>query len=178
MKRAVIPIVIICMAAGLFMPLKAQDASPAQFFYVVKKLLPDMSKLTIFMNPDNVEGLKGSINRAALQNHITVKIFPVSSAIELGKHIRQLPEASVLIVLSSSVLTQKSSAVYVLKKCIEKNIAVVSSSQAYSDLGAFLSLIKGPEGMNVVVNMKQYADLKSKVTQENLQLAGVTQVIE
>jgi len=179
MKRGImLSVIFISLLAGFF-TLYAKDASPSQFFYVIKKLMPDCKEISMFMSSETIDKKKVSINRAALQNKIKVKIFPIESAIELGKNIRLLKDGDVLIVYSSDVLLNKSSAVYVLKKCIEKNIAVITSSKLYSDLGAFLGLIRGEDSkLKVIVNFKQYAELQSSITQEKLQLAGVTQVIK
>ena len=157
----------------------SQDASPSQFFYVIKKLLPETKSVSIFMDPEIIDKERVSLNRAALQNQLKVKIYPIASPIELGKNIRQLSGGSVLVVYTSDVLTSKSSAAYVLKKCIEKNITVVSSSQLYSDLGAFLGLLRGEDNkLKIVVNFKQYANLQSNVTADRLQLVGAKLVTE
>jgi len=177
-SKLMLSVILVSLIFGV-LSLYAQEASPSQYFYVIKRLLPNVSEVSIFMAPELIEEKKLSINRAALQNKLTVKIFPIASAIELGKNIRQLKDGGVLIVYSSNVLLSKSSAVYVLKKCIEKNIAVVSSSQIYSDLGALLGLIRGEDNkLKVVLNLKKYASLQSQITQDKIQLAGVTQVIE
>jgi len=172
---SILLLLIVFVNAAVF----AQEASPSQYFYVIKKLLPDTKSVSIFMDPELIIKEKVSINRAALQNNLKVRIYPISTPIDIGKNIRQLKDGSILIVYSSDVLTSKSSVAYVLKKCIEKNVTVVSSSPLYSDLGAFLGLIKGEDNkLKIVVNFKQYANLQNNVMQERMQLVGVTQVIE
>ena len=157
----------------------AADANPTQFFYIVKKLFPDVGEIAVFISPDALSAQKTMMDRAAAQNKIKAKIFIIETSTDVGKRIRELRENSVLVVFSSDILMKKSTQLYILKNCKEKQISVFTSSRDYSELGALMGVIKNESNtVELVLNLKNNEYLKPKFSDTFIQQAGIGEVIQ
>ena len=157
----------------------AQDANPSQFFGIIKRLFPETGEVAIFISPELIATQKEVIDRSAVQNQIQARIHVVESGIDVGKSIRELQENSLLVIFSSDVLMTKSSKLYILSKCKEKQISIVTSSRDYSESGALLGLVKNEKNrIELVLNLKHSEHLKAKFTEDFIAQAGIKEVIQ
>ena len=157
----------------------AGDANASQFFYIVKKLFPDATEIAVFISHESLSEQKTMLDRAAAQNKVKATIYLIETSTDVGKRIRELRENSILVIFNSSVLLKKSTQLYILKNCKEKQISVFTSSREYSDLGALLGIIKGSDNtVDLVLNLKQNEYLKPKFTDVLIQQVGIAEVIQ
>ncbi|RMH64986.1 MAG: hypothetical protein D6677_03490 [Calditrichaeota bacterium] len=160
--------------------LSAKNATAAQFLYMINKILPEKKNVTIFMSPDVLDKEKPKLERAAATFGMKVKIFLVENARSLGEGFKQVGDDNVLVVYENSVTSQKSSKLFILKKCKERNIPVVTPMASYSESGAFLGIIVDEKFKmkDLLVNVQNYAEYAPKFTEEFNMAVGVTQVIK
>jgi hypothetical protein len=178
MKHRIISIAIALMFVLQIGSAVAQDANAYQFFFTIKQFLPETKDLTVFISKEKLGEEKDKIERASAQNQMKPKIYVIESAFELGKIVTKLPSNSALLVYNSGVLMKKSTIMYVLSKCKDKNIAVVTSSREYSDLGALLGLIKDDANkVNLVLNLKQNETFQSSFSDAVIEQAQFAEVI-
>ena len=157
----------------------SQDANPSQFFYIVKRIFPDIENVAVFISQESLGENKSMMDRAAAQNKVKAKIYIIESSTDVGTRIRELKENSVLVIFSSDVLMKKSTQLYILKNCKEKQISVFTSSRDYSELGALMGLIKSLDRkVDLVLNLKQNEHLKTKFTGDYVEEVGIQEVIQ
>ena len=157
----------------------AQDANPSQFFYIVKRLYPDIEEVAVFISPESLAEHKAMMDRAAAQNKIKVVLYLIETSTDVGDKIRELKESSILVIFSSAVLMKKTTQLYILKNCKEKKISVFTSSRDYSDLGALMGLIKNADNrVDLVLNLRQNEHLKPKFTDDYVAEVGIQEVIQ
>lgn len=172
------------MAMGLLflmlsVSMAGKTASPLQVFFTMKQVFPELKEASIFISKEVFEAEKTKISRAALQTQIQAQVYPIESPKDISKHLRNMADESVLIVLAGGILDDKSSKLYILSKCKEKKIAIVTNSADYTESGATLGVVAGEDGkMAPVLNLKHSPHLKAKLSQAMLQKAGIAQVIE
>ena len=88
-----------------------------------------------------------------MQNGLSAKLYVISNTIDVGKRLRELPSKSILVVYQSDVLSKKSTQrLFILTKCKEHQIAVITSSAEYSELGALIGLVKTGPRFELVLN--------------------------
>jgi len=157
----------------------AENATSAQYLYMVNKVLPEVKKAAVFMPPELVEAEKSKLQRAAAAFQIQVTIYPIESNRTIGENLKKVSDDEVLIVYDSPVLMEKSSRLYILKKCKERNIPVITSNEEYSKSGAFIGIIVDGEFKisQLLVNLQHYEQFASKFTEEFSLALGVTQII-
>ena len=158
----------------------AKNATAAQFLYMINKILPEKKNVTIFMAKDILEKEKPKLERAAATFGMKVKIFLIENARSLGEGFKQVSDNDVLVVYENSVTTQKNSRLFILKKCKERNIPVVTPMASYSQSGAFLGIIVDDKFKmkDLLVNVQNYAQYAPKFTEEFNVANGITQVIK
>ncbi len=150
-----------------------------QYFYAIKKIFPDTKEIAIMLPKDQEASQKAALAKAAVSIGVKVKLYLVEDARSIGSNIKMIPDNSVLVVYDAPVLMEKSSRVYILSRCKEKNITVVTASQEYSDSGALIGLLRGDDGkLKIVVNLKFSPELAAKFTPEFIQKTGVSQVLQ
>ena len=177
MKGLCLFVVLLMLSQGAVAA--AGDANATQFFYIVKKLFPEASEIAVFISPETLSEQKTMLDRAAAQNKVKATVYLIETSTDVGKRIRELKENSILVIFDSSVLLKKSTQLYVLKNCKEKQISVFTSSREYSDLGALLGIIKSSDStVNLVLNLKQNEYLKPKFTDVFIKNTGIAEVIQ
>ncbi len=175
-----VTITLILLFTFLSGQLWAKNATAAQFLYMVSKVLPEKKNVSIFLPAELLSREKPKIERAAATFGLKVKLFLIETARSLGEGFKQLKNDEVLIVYESDVTSVKSSRLFILKKCKERNIPVVTPMEEYSKAGAFLGIIVNEKFKmkDLLVNVQNYAEYAPKFTEEFNVAIGVTQVIK
>ena len=164
---------------SLLKPLYANDATPAQFFYVIKNIFPDCEKIAIFVSKDKLAGLEKNIARSAKQFNLKPTVYVIESSSQIGGSISKLSNNSVLVIYCSKLLSKSSSKIYILSKCKKKQITLATTSKDYVNSGALLGLITSTENnLDLMANLKQNEHLKSRFTPELIQKIGFKEVIQ
>ncbi len=157
----------------------AKDVTARQYFFTVKKIFPDTKNINVFIQSSELEKVKDKIAQAAAQAQIKVKVFPVSDFKSIGASLRKLENSSTLVVYPSTILVDKSSRLFILKKCKEKEIAVISSSKDYSDFGALLGILpQSGQKTKIVLNLKHSEFLSSTFTPDYTKKVGISEIIK
>ena len=106
--------------------------------------------------------------------NLKAKIYVIESTSAIGNAIKQINPNSLLVIFSSDILNQKSSILYILSKCKEKQILLLTSSLDYSEAGALLGLITDEnQKTKLIVNLTHSENLRAKFSQELLQQQGI-----
>ena len=159
--------------------LSAAEVNVYQFFYAIKKIFPDLKEVSMFLADDVLQAQKATIGRAALQNQLEAKIYVIETKSDIGKQLQALSHQSVLVIYTSAILTDKSTQLYILKTCKNKEISVITSSREYTDLGALLGIIPdGEKGIEMVLNLKHNMHLKERFTDAFIDDSGISEVIQ
>ena len=158
--------------------LSAQKVTPRQYFFTVKKIFPDTEEIGVFIQSSELPEVKDKIALAAAQAQIKVKIYSVSDFKSIGKGLKKLPQSGTIVVYPSPILLDKSSKLFVLKKCKEKAVAVISESKEYSDAGALLGIFPQVGAKTkIILNLKHSQDLLAKFTPDYVKQVGISEVI-
>ncbi len=174
----------IYLISVIFLLILSQSASAKnitwlQYFFAVKKIFPETKEIAVFLPQSEQSSQKEAMAKAAAKIGVKIKLYLVDDARSIGNNLKLVPENSVLIIYDSPVLMDKSSRVYILSRCKEKNISVVTASKEYSDSGALVGLLRGDDGrLKIVINLKFSPDLAAKFTPEFNQQAGVSKVLQ
>ncbi len=158
----------------------AKDATAAQFLYMIHKILPEAKTVSVFLSSDQLDKAKTKLARAGATFGVKVKIYLVDTQKNIGENLKAIADNSVLVVYDTPTLMKKSSRMFILSKCKEHNIAVVTSSADYSKSGAFLGLIVDDKYKmkDFLVNLQNYSRFASKFTDEFKLALGVTKVFK
>ena len=106
------------------------------------------------------------------------KVFLISDARSIGKSIKELKDVDVLLVYNSPVLVNKKSRLFVLSKCKDRKIPIISSSEEYAASGAFIHLGKDEnKKTKIVINLKQSTYLAARFTDESTKKMGIAKLI-
>lgn len=163
----------------LTMALNAQNVTPRQYFFTVKKIFPHVKYIDVILEQSQVEKYQKNIAKAAAQTQIKAKIYPVYDFKSIGKSIKKIEKSSILIVIPSAVLNKKSSKLFILSRCKEKDIMVVTESKDYSDSGALLGIFtRAGAKTKIVLNLKHNQELLAKFTPEYAKQTGISEVIQ
>ena len=159
--------------------LNAQNVTPRQYFFIVKKVFPDIKEINVIVDENDLANVKDDIAKAAGQAQVKAKIYPVSDFKSIGKTVKKVEKSSTLVVIPSPILTDKSSKLFILSKCKEKDIAVVSESKEYSESGALLGIFP-QEGARtkIVLNLKHSQELLAKFTPDYAKEVGISEIIQ
>jgi len=158
--------------------LKAGEPSFLQYFYSVKKVLPGTKTIGVFIDEGTYKNKETQIKRAAKQTNLQAKIYLITDTKSIGKYIKQLQDVDVLLVYTNPVLNQKSSRLFILSRTKSLNIPIVSSSEEYSNAGAFLYIFKGEnQKTQLVVNLKQTPYLANRFGEEATKKMGISKLI-
>ena len=156
----------------------ADDANATQYLTMAKQAFQDAKEVAIFISEEDLAKEKDIINRAALQNGLTAKLYVIANTIDVGKRLRELSPNSILVVYQSEVLSKKSTQLFVLKKCKESQIAVITSSSEYTELGALIGLVKTGPRFELVLNLKQNDWAAARFPSDVIERLGIARVIE
>ena len=168
-------ITLILLSIGI----NAQNVTPRQYFFIVKKIFPDTKEISVILDEKDLPNFKDDIAKAAGQAQVKAKIYPVSDFKSIGKSVNKVEKSGTLVVVPSPVLADKSSKLFILSKCKEKDIAVISESKDYSDSGALLGVFpQDGAKTKVVLNLKHSQDLLAKFTPDYAKQVGISEVIQ
>jgi len=174
--RLFVVILLYAFSGQLF----ARNATASQYLYMISKVIPEKKNVSIFMSKDLVDKEKPKLERAAVTFGLTVKIYLIDNARTIGSSLKKIESDNALVVYGSPVLDEKTSKMFILSKCKEKGIPVVSSNEEYAKAGAFIGIIVNEKFKmsQLLINLQNHADQSSKFTEEfNLSL-GITQVLK
>ncbi len=149
-----------------------------QYFYAIKQIFPNETQVAVLIPKDVLSAEQKALSRAAAINKLKVKLFPVSDTRDIGSHIKLMEDNSILIVYDAPLFMEKSSMLYILSRANDKNLTVVSESEAYGAAGAFLTLSKQDSKLKIVVNLKFKPELAAKFTPEFQQKLGICEVLQ
>ncbi len=157
----------------------ARNATAAQYLYMVSKVIPEKKNVAVFMSKDIVEKEKIKLERAAATFGITATIYLIDTAKTIGASLKKLNGDEALVVYETPVLDEKSSKMFILSKCKEKSIPVISPSEEYAKAGAFIGIIVNEKFKmsKLMINLQNHADQSSKFTEEFNSSLGITQVL-
>ncbi len=173
-------IMTLSILLGLAVSGMSGEPTAAQYFYTAKKLMPEAMEISIFMSKDQLDVHKSKIERAATQFNLSPTIYVIESSKNIGQSINKMNDNGLLLIYETPELMDKSSRLFVLSKCKDKNIKIISSSLEYSQQGAFLGLITNDDKRieHFIVNLKHSEPaLASIFTDEFISQVGVTEVI-
>ncbi len=157
----------------------SKDVNAGHFLYMAKKIFPETSDVTVFISKEAMQTQQPLLERASAQHQLKTSVFLIGNSMDVGKNIKKLKKNSILIIIDSDLLMKKSTQLYILKNCKEKQISLFTPSRGYSDLGALLGVIQSNENqVELVVNLKHNDHLKSNFNDEFLQKVGITDVIQ
>ncbi len=150
-----------------------------QYFFSVKKVLPDTKTIGIFLPESEFADQKAKIAKASKLTGIKSKIFLIDDMKSIGQSIQSLSGLDLLLVYDSPLLMKKTSRMFILSKCKAKNIPIITASEKYSKSGAFLGLLKGEKGhTKMVLNLKLTPQLASLFTEDYLKKTGIKEQIK
>ncbi len=160
--------------------LYAKEPSFTQLFYVTRQIFPEAEELIIFLSNEQLSAAKTKINRASAQSKFKSKVYIIENSTMIGQSVQKLPKQSILLIMSSDVLMKNSNKLYILSKCKEKQIAIISPTREYSESGALVGIISNAENnkLDLVLNLKHNEQFKSKFTAELIQKLDIQEVIQ
>lgn len=177
MKKFWLVIVILLFSHGLL--LSAQNPTPLQIFFAIKKIFPEIGEISVFISKTDFEKQKIKIGRAAAQSQLRAKLFPIGNSADIGRNLKQLGDSSILVIFDSDIFRQNKNKIYILSKCKEKKIKLVTSSKEYSDSGALIGILAGNDGKtHIVLNLKHRPDLQPVFTDARIQQTGIAEIIQ
>lgn len=177
-RKIIITILLTAVVLSFASNVMAKEASPMQFLYVVKQIFPDNPEIAVFISEDVLAKEENALKRAAAQTQLQPKIYIIGNSADIGKRMRELKPNTILIMFESELLIKKNTMLYVLSKCKENELLLVTSSKEYTELGALLGLLYDEDQLQVVLNLKHNTQLKPKFSQEFVQVVGIHQIIE
>ncbi len=176
MKRMLV--VIGCLLAFHLTLFAGNNPTPLQMLFSIKKVFPEVKEVSVFISKGQLASEQEKITRAAAQTQLKVVLYPIDNASDIGSSIRQIPEKSFLVIFDSAVMDQNSSRLYILSKCKERGISLVTSSSAYTESGALLGVLSGQDQKtDLVVNLTHNEQFQSKFNPDYVQQTGITRVI-
>jgi hypothetical protein len=170
--------ILICLIL-LFLSGKnfAGDVTFLQLFHIVKQVFPETQNIALLLAKEDLNTKMTKINRAAAMTQLKVKVHTVDNSFEIGKEIKRVKDKSILVVGNSELFNEKKTKLYILSKCKEKEISLITSSRDYVESGALLGLVKSDDGKSeVMLNLKHYAFLREKFTDEFKQEVNITEL--
>lgn len=174
MLKLITTILILCSIG-----INAQNVTPRQYFFIVKKIFPDTKEISVIIDEKQLDNFKDDIAKAASQAQVIVKIYPISDFKSIGKSVKKINKSGILVVIPCPVLTNKSSKLFILSKCKAKDVAVISESKDYSDSGALLGIFpQDGAKTKVVLNLKHSQDLLTKFTPDYAKQVGISEVLQ
>ncbi|HPG39994.1 MAG TPA: hypothetical protein PLP19_09510 [bacterium] len=151
--------------------------SSMQLFFLVKQAFPEASEVNIFISKANLAEEKDKIARATVQFQLKALIYDVDNAADIGNGTKKISDNSILIVYDDEVFANKTNKLYILSKCKEKKISLITSSMDYIQSGALLGYIEENSAKKIILNITHYDYLKEKFTNDVVQKIGVAEVI-
>jgi ABC-type uncharacterized transport system substrate-binding protein len=176
--RVIMPYILLIITFSINVCIYADDANATQYLTIAKQAFPEVKEIHIFISPEDYDVEKGKINRAALQNKVTAKVYLIETSVDVNTNLKEIPQNSVLVVYQSRVLSRKSTILFMLSKCKKKKISLVTSSREYSESGALLGIVKENKRFKIILNLKQSEWLTAIFTEGKRFALGISEIIE
>ncbi len=178
MKRKILFILVVCIVSQ-WGSTTAKEVSSLQLMYVVKKVFPEANEVALLIPKYSLnENEKEKIARAAANTKLKVFVHGVETYADIGTALKSLANQSLLMVISSDILSENSSKLFILSKCKEKNISIVATSRDYAQSGALLGLVNENDRIQLILNLKHSRDdLKGRFTESFVQEMGIQEII-
>ena len=157
---------------------QAGDVTILQMLFVSKKALPEFEEVSVLITKWDMEANMEKINRASAQMQLKLALYAVENSFDIGEVFRKIPPQSALVIIDEGLFDNNKMKLYILSKCKESEISVVTSSQDYFDSGALVGYVMNEQGKrSIMINLTHYAHLQPKFTEEFIQVAGIEKVI-
>jgi ABC-type uncharacterized transport system substrate-binding protein len=165
---------------GIFGQAIARNATAAQYLYMVNQIIPEKKNVAVFMSKELVETEKMKLERAATTFKLKVTVYIIESPRNIGESLKMIDENTALVVYETPVLQEKSSKMFIISKCKEKNIPIVTPSEEYVKSGAFIGIVVNEKlkVSQLLVNLQNYSQFAPKFTEEFTLALGVTEIIK
>lgn len=171
-----ITVTLFCSVSQLL----AKNATAAQYLYMVNKIVPEKKNVAIFMSKEMVETEKVKLERAASTFDLSVTVYIIESPRNIGESLKKIDDSSALVVYETEILQEKSSKMFIISKCKEKNIPVITPSEEYVKAGALVGIIVDEKFKmsQLLINLQNYSQFAPKFTEEFTLALGVTELIK
>ncbi len=177
MKKVVIALCL-TLACGSSSILFGKDVTPLQLFFLVKQAFPDKQELAILITKEQYEEQETKIKRATVQMKIKAIIHMVSGSKDVGRALQKVADNAIVVLFDSEALTKQATRLYVLSKCKEKRISLVTTSKPYGESGALLCLYNDKaDKLTILLNLKKNLHEKGRFTDALVQKLGVSEVV-
>ena len=156
----------------------AAEVTPLQLFFLVKQAFPEKTDVSVLITEEVYKSQEQKISRASAQMQLKVNIFIVAGPQDVGKALQKIQDEAVVIVFDGRSLVDQSTRLYVLSKCKDKQIALITTSPDYGESGALICLAPDEsEGLKITLNLKKNINQKDRFNEELVQKLGVTEVV-
>ena len=157
---------------------QAGEISALQLLYLVKQAFPEKEQVEVFINKDEYKEKETNIKVASAQMKFKINVHLIEQATDIGQAFGKIADNSLLVIFTAEVFNKSSARLYVLSKCKDKQVAIITTSKEYSDSGALLCVYKDENAqLKVVLNLKKNEHLKDRFTEEVIQKAGIQEVV-
>jgi len=158
---------------------QAKEANAMQLMYVVKKVFPETNDVALLIPKQNFDdNEKAHIARGAANAKLKVTVYAIDAHMDIGNAMKSLNDQSVLVVISSGILAESSSKLFLLSKCKERDISIIATSRDYAQSGALLGLVSENNRTQLILNLKHSREeLKGRFTESFVQELGIQEII-
>ncbi|MBN2411536.1 hypothetical protein JXQ31_07570 [candidate division KSB1 bacterium] len=153
------------------------NVTTTQYFYLVKQAFPNASEINIFITKSELAREKEKIDRATVQFKLKALIYEIDNSADIGKATKSLNENSILVIYDDNIFANNKNKLYILSKCKEKKISLVTASLDYIESGALLGYVEKDGAKSIILNLTFYDHLKTEFNVEKIQKLGITEVI-
>jgi len=168
----------IMMVLAIVISAFGKDVTYLQFFYTIKNVFPDVKEVAIFLPQDLQEQEQSKIASASVKMGVTAKLYLITDVQSIGNNTKLLNQKSVVLIYNAPILAEKSNRDFIIKKCAEMQIPVVTSSQDFVQAGALIGLLPDENNkLKLIVNVQQYPQIASLFSAEFSQKVGVAEII-
>lgn len=178
MMKKVVVAVWLTMLFGTSSFSFAKDVTPLQLFFLVKQAFPDKQELSILITKEQYKEQETKIKRATAQMKIKANVHMVSGSKDVGKALKKVVDNAIVVLFDSEALAKQATKLYVLSKCKEKGVALITTSKPYGDSGALLCIyIDEADKLTILLNIKKNLHQKDRFTEALVQKLGVSEVV-
>lgn len=152
--------------------------TPLQLFYISKKVFAEKQEAYVLIDQKTFNQAEAAIKRASAQMQLELKIYLIGSKMDVGNAFKEIKDSGVLVVFDSHLLNQSATRLYVMSKCKDKHISIITNSTEYGDSGALLTLFSTDAGeTKIKLNLQKNEEQKNRFTEELIKSSGITDVL-
>jgi hypothetical protein len=156
----------------------SKDITPLQLLFVAKKVFAEKQKAYVMIDKKGFREFEEGLKRASVQMQVELQIYLIGGKADVGNAFKEIEDNSLLIIFDSAFLTESSTKLYVLSKCKDNRISIVTSSKHYGDSGALLTLFNDELGnTKIQLNLQKNEDHKDRFTKELIENSGINEVL-